>query len=535
MVADDQVRLVDVLVREQNNLTDVLRHALAVGDREVVARLVALLGSLWTITGDQPRIFAVCDAASELLTGWDGARGLHRHAQEAAGVLMVHLSWMPGVDLGGLRALLLQGAPPVRHLGADRHTRCTSPTSRPTPPTGSPGSPPAQPSPARPGCCCSGRRSSPRTPETWRRPVGTPSRRCPRPLPPYLLASLHAELSQLAMAVGDHHRAAHHAEIAWPLLLRVHSQTDAYSLQVATAIAPLLDGDIDTARALLEEFGPPDGESAQMGARLVWQTAHAEVALARGDHPEALRRYDAIVDMALEGEPGAGITPWLMLAASAALVAERGTARRCRTRAPTSCATSCWGTASDPRGLAVVHRPAAQRRTDGGAGRLVAAVRPADQHEDAVRLLAIAHRWAYNRSIPVMAWEPMVALAETARAGAGRPARRGAGRPPRSRPAAGGGGGRGAAATLLGHIFLKRRTESGAKIATTTAQPSSAQPTAPVTWPWLARSRRAVMTSDTGLTSAKASSGRGIVSVGTNALDRNVSGNITSKEMPWTP
>ena len=38
---------------------------------------------------------------------------------------------------------------------------------------------------------------------------------------------------------------------------------------------------------------------------------------------------------------------------------------------------------------------------------------PADQHEDAARLLAIAHRWAYNRSIPVMAWEPMVALAET--------------------------------------------------------------------------------------------------------------------------
>ena len=41
------------------------------GDREVVARLVALLGSLWTITGDQPRIFAVCDPATELLTGWE--------------------------------------------------------------------------------------------------------------------------------------------------------------------------------------------------------------------------------------------------------------------------------------------------------------------------------------------------------------------------------------------------------------------------------------------------------------------------------
>ncbi len=43
------------------------------------------------------------------------------------------------------------------------------------------------------------------------------------------------------------------------------------------------------------------------------------------------------------------------------------------------------------------------------------------------------------------------------------------------------------------------------------------------------------MTRETGLTSANASSGRGIVSVGTNALDRNVSGNITSSEMPCTP
>ena len=39
---------------------------------------------------------------------------------------------------------------------------------------------------------------------------------------------------------------------------------------------------------------------------------------------------------------------------------------------------------------------------------------PAEQHEDGVRLLAVAHRWAYNRSIPVMAWEPMVALADAA-------------------------------------------------------------------------------------------------------------------------
>jgi hypothetical protein len=78
--------------------------------------------------------------------------------------------------------------------------------------------------------------------------------------------------------------------------------TDSYSLRMATAISPLLDGDTERAAAMLEEFGEPDGETAQMGARLTWLTAQAELALARGDHAGAIRRYDDIVDMVVESE-----------------------------------------------------------------------------------------------------------------------------------------------------------------------------------------------------------------------------------------
>jgi predicted ATPase len=414
VVADDQVAVVGVLVREQNNLTDVLRHALSVGDRELVARLVALLGSLWTITGDQPRIFAVCDAAAELITGWDVPEGLHRHAHEAAGVLMIHLSWMPGVDLGGLRALLLQGGPPSGLWGLIAHTVHVAEE------------PPDTPERLADVAARQTHRGLTGGLLLWSAIVAenagdveaarryAESALAGGPLPPYLLASLHAELSQLAMAVGDHHRAAEHAEIAWPILLRVHSETDAYSLQVATAIAPLLDGDVDTAVALLDQFGPPDGETAQMGARLVWQTAKAEVALARGDHAEALHRYDGIVDLAVEGEAGAGLTPWLMLAASAALVSRA----RYGTQVPDQRADelrdlvagtgdaapdgALWFTDLPLNGVLMVALAAWVLRFG-----------PATQHEAAARLLAIAHRWAYNRSIPVMAWEPLVALAET--------------------------------------------------------------------------------------------------------------------------
>jgi hypothetical protein len=216
------------------------------------------------------------------------------------------------------------------------------------------------------------------------------------------------------MAVGEHHLAAEHAEVAWPLLARVHSLTDSYSLRMATAIAPLLDGDLDRAAAMLAEFGEPDGETAQMGARLTWQTAQAELALARGDHAGAIRRYDDIVAMVADADPEAGINPWLMLAASAALVARarhgvgdadpradelRDILLRSGEGLPDG---SLWFADLPLNGVMLVALSAWTLRYG-----------PPDRHEDGVRMLAIAHRWAYNRSIPVMAWEPLVELAET--------------------------------------------------------------------------------------------------------------------------
>ena len=103
-------------------------------------------------------------------------------------------------------------------------------------------------------------------------------------------------------------------------------------------------------------------------------------------------------------------------------------------------------------------------------------------------------RFSYNRTFPVMAWEPLAELAERA-----RPGRLAAlleeydGRPGRELT--------GEVADLLAEVAdaaqifrLKLRTDSGAKIATTTAQPSSAQPTSAVNWPSLARTRTAETT-----------------------------------------
>ncbi|SED16354.1 Predicted ATPase [Nocardioides exalbidus] len=416
VVAEGQAEAVDDLVRDQNNLTDVLRHGLASGDRPLVARMVALLGSLWTITGDQPRLFAVCDAATELLNGWDVPDGLHEDAQAAAGVLMVHLSWMPGVDLTGLRGLLVQGPEPRGTWGLIGRTIHVD----------------AEPVEAADRLAAVAAASAGDRPAVagglllWAALVAenigdvavayayAEQALALGPLPPYIAASLHAELSQLAMSVGDHHAAARHAAAAWPLLERVHSLTDAYSLKVATAIAPLMDGRVDEAEAMLEAFGMPDGDTAQMGARLTWQAAQAELAIARGQHELAIQRYDEIVDMVIDADPGGGINPWLMLAASAALVSRvrygDGTdgERAAQLRdllvgaGPGLTAERLWFTDLPLNGVLLVSLAAWVLRYGG-----------AEQRADGVLLLAVAHRWSYNRSVPVMAWEPMAELAET--------------------------------------------------------------------------------------------------------------------------
>lgn len=412
VVAEDQVEQVDRLVREQNNLTDVLRHALSVGDRPLVARMVSLLGSLWTVTGDQPRVFAVCDAAADLLTGWEVPDDLRHDALEAAGVLLIHLTWTPGVEVGGLRALLTEGEPPTGTWGLIGRTvllEGEGTAARLAEVAGD------HPRPAVAGALL-----------LWAAIVSENAgdvdaarayaeRALAEPLPAYLLASLHAELSQLAMTAGDHHRAARHASVAWPLLERIHSHTDAYSLKIATALSPLLDGDVDAAVALLEGFGPPEGDAAQLGARLTWHVAQAEVALARGEVEEALRRYDGIVDLLTDAGAAPDLTPWLAVAASAALVARvrhgatepdpRADELRALVVGPggRTPAGTLWFTDLPLNGILLVALAAWVLRYG-----------PEEQHADACFLLAVAHRWAYNRSVPVMAWEPLRALADAA-------------------------------------------------------------------------------------------------------------------------
>ncbi|KQZ66292.1 ATP-binding protein [Nocardioides sp. Root151] len=410
-VAVDQVERVHRLRLEENNLTDVLRRALARGDAELVARLVASLGTLWTITGDHARVFAVSDAAAELLTGWDAPEAVQSVACEAAAILLVHLNWVPGRPLEELRRSMQGWDEPDTPWAKAAYTMFAEPGSQPDPERLAVQASAAD-DPLTAGMMMMWAALTAENNGDAALALDYATRGLTwAPLTPYIEASLHSEISQLQLVLGDHREAARHAEIAWPTLMRLHATDDARSLRITTALARLVDGDPDTAERILDEV-EAISEGVQLGSRMTLQSARAEVRLARGDVEGGLRDYDEAVLLIEDAETGVGFTPWLVLGASCALVARVH-------HAPPG---------PDPRADELARMIRAHSTLGGQRqaipdlplnGMLVVSLgawllRHGDQaaREVGVRLLAVGQRWAYNRTLPSLRWELLAALAE---------------------------------------------------------------------------------------------------------------------------
>ncbi len=408
----DEIAAVDDLAAEENNLADVLRRALREGDRAMVARLLAFLGGFWTISGNHPRIFTIADSAEALLVDWDPPSDLLVTAQLVLSWLTVHLSWMPNRSIDGLRATLARWGVPDHPWARVAYAMFVEPEQDgvPVDERVAAMARAADPVTAQMGLLWAGlisensgdiAKSSAYAREGLTHP----------PLTPYLEGSLHAQLAQLAMSAGDHETAAKHADIAVPILRKLHADDDARALLLIAFMNTLLDGDPEGAEAMLAEL---EAESAdpRLGSQMAMAAARAELALARGDVASGLRSFDeALTSVApIEGLEFSGISPWVMLAASGSLVA--------RVR---------YGSTPADRHRAVELRDLLVEQHLGHSnsadlpyldfplnGVLVAAVGAWAAHEeteavreDGVRLLAVADRWAYNRSFPVMSWESL--------------------------------------------------------------------------------------------------------------------------------
>ncbi len=148
------------------------------------------------------------------------------------------------------------------------------------------------------------------------------------------------------------------------------------------------------------------------------QIGRAELALARGDRPNGLRIYRACAAemraLELPGIPRTGLEPWALFGDSTALTAHAY--------------LSSDGDEMFGRELFGTCRQHALRALDRANFRLdypVAGMvlfglgvwgllRSAMSPDEAVRLLAFADRFAYNRTIPTMSWERIAPRADTA-------------------------------------------------------------------------------------------------------------------------
>ena len=231
----------------------------------------------------------------------------------------------------------------------------------------------------------------------------------------------HGLLAELTMHIGDYAAAVEHAVVALPVMQRIGASDDELQLRTLLVFCAIGEGRLAEAA---DELGRVDqiGPSATaFGWAAFRQVGQAELALASGDLGTGLEMYresaDRMREIQLPGVTRTGMEPWMLLGEAMALSAHARYAagddvahgealfRVCRTGALRVM------TAENPH----LDYPASGLVLFAlGAWSLLRRVSPA---EDALRLLALADRFAYNRMVPSMRWERITPAAEEAAPG----------------------------------------------------------------------------------------------------------------------
>jgi hypothetical protein len=238
-------------------------------------------------------------------------------------------------------------------------------------------------------------------------------------------------LAQLTMHVGDRAAAVEHARAALPVMMRLGASDDEGQLRSLLALCAIADGrlaDAEDEVSRLESVGTTTGLFGGDAMRLV---GRAELALASGDPTTGLRIHrEAAAQMRamrLPGVASTGLEPWVLFGDSLALGAHARYATgadeaegRALFAACRASAVRVFGEPGPP-----LDYPAAGQLLFGlGAWALLRRPVPAEagpaeagSAEVALRLLALADRFGYNRTVPTMMWERIAAAAEEAAPG----------------------------------------------------------------------------------------------------------------------
>ncbi|MEX5710245.1 BTAD domain-containing putative transcriptional regulator [Parafrankia sp. FMc6] len=429
LLSGRQFAAIDAVAAEETNLADELRAALVDGGTEAVVRLLAVLNPFWEIRGDHTRMMVLANAVAEALHDWAPPPAAAsatlasriailrtkmlmtvRYPEEACELLVpldpadADNTWLAGsvrVQLALDPTRPADAAARLERLvdDADRHTRLIA-LMWLTHLWENDGVP-------RTAAACAERALALAAPQDG----------------PWIAAVLRTQLAALSMQLGDVTTARSCARAALPVLERLGARDDVAQLRVLLAFDAINDGRLEAAESHLAQSAPEDRTG--LGGRMM-ATAEAEIMIARGDTTGGLRRYvDAAEEMRALRLPGVeptGLEPWVLVcdaATVAAFARHASTADDLATGHSLfrACLTHC--VEAFRRGQAGADYPVygtvlfalgawGLRENLPAPGDGLAGMAP----EDAVRLLALAERFAYPATIPSMGWSRIEPIAE---------------------------------------------------------------------------------------------------------------------------
>jgi hypothetical protein len=419
LMGPGQFAAVDAFRAEENNLADVLRQALAGPEPETVVRVLAGIGSYWMILGDHARVFVLTEAVADAVRGWtppkvaaDAARiaiamsvnnamiGNSAHAEEmraylrglgpgesdprVAALVTVMQDFDPTDGPAFLQRLEVHAQSPDRHLAMGALQWCSHVKENSGDPVGA------------------------------LLAVEQAIALTEKSDGPWMRAILHTQVAQLAMQLGLADEAVAHAREALPVLERLGARDDSLQLRGLLVLSAIAAGDLARAEEEMGNLSQSDEPDAVFGGRLIVGLGHAEYALAHGDVEAGLARFrEAVVrvrELRFPGIPSTGLEPWVLFSESTALTAHAYHAEE------TAYGDSLFasglerlGAVLDPEYPYLDYPVCGLALFSLGAW---GALRGALPIRDAARLLVLADRFAYNRSVPTMSWNRIVERVE---------------------------------------------------------------------------------------------------------------------------
>lgn len=418
----DEFAAIDALGEEEINLADELRGALADGDRPGVIHLLAALGMFWTIRGEHVRLLTLVDAVSDALGGWQPPPELYAATSAALAIVLTNTLISGSKRFGELQTLLrninsvAKADPRVSGLGAvmlaydpadfDAFVRHLEKLS-------------IAPDRETAVAACHWLSNMRENAGDLAGAIEAAERALAlvdEDDGPWSMAMPRGELAQLSMHVGDRAAAVEHARAAMPVMQRLGAGDDEIQLRSVLASCAIIDGRLAEAEAELDRMERIGANSTGFAGSMFQQLSRAELLLARGEYSAGLALHrDCMAEMRDLTFPGivkTGLEPWSLFGAAMTLTAHAYYA----TGADRAHGEALFRTS---RADALELLRTADAEMDYPVAGLVffalgawGLLHQAVPAEDAIRLLVLADRFAYNRAVPSMMWERIASRAE---------------------------------------------------------------------------------------------------------------------------